>query len=60
MDAKMVQSWKVIYTAVIVLGLWLLVEIFLLTLNWIAEEIMMYTICCKNHIVILIAAYLLG
>ena len=60
MDAKMVQRWKVIYTAVIVLGLWLREEIFLLTLNWIAEEIMMYAICCKNHIVILIAAYLLG
>ena len=56
----MVQRWKVIYTAVIVLGLWLREEIFLLTLNWIAEEIMMYAICCKNHIVILIAAYLLG
>ena len=30
MNAKMVQSLKVIYTAAIVLGLWLLVEIFLL------------------------------
>ena len=46
----MVQSLKVIYTAAIILGLWLLVEIFLLTLNWMTEEIIMYAIYCKSYL----------